>query len=452
MRSLVRHLALTMGVAMLAAPVQADTPLPRTTDGYPDRPLMIMAPANPGGGWDQTSRVIQHVLVTRGIVPVPVEVFNRGGAGGTIGLAELVSRHRRDPHLLMTGGAVMVGAIELHRSPFTLRDTVPLARLINEYEAVAVPPASPHASLRDLLAAWKAAPRDMIWGGGSAGGIDHILVGLLAQSLDIAASDVRYVAFAGGGEAAAAVMGGQVTAAISGYGEWKGLADGGRVRLLATSSATRLADNAPPTFREQGVELAVANWRAVFAPPNIDADARAWLVSALQRMHETPEWQTYLRNNQWEDAFLDGPAFDQFVADEAATTRRALASIGLGEAGDGYAALGPWAFPALVSVGLLISLLVVRNEEPPTARDIPVQIVPLAMTALLLTAYAVAFERLGFIASTTAFMTLQARVLGSRRWLRDLIVSLAVAILAYGLFDRLLHVRLPWGDWLELLR
>jgi putative tricarboxylic transport membrane protein len=429
----------------LAGGVKADQPLERSADGYPNRPLMIMAPANPGGGWDQTSRVIQHVLTTRRIVPVSVEVFNRGGAGGTIGLAELVSRHRRDPHVIMTAGAVMVGAIEVHQSPFTMKDTVPLARLINEYEAVGVPASSPHRSLRDLLAAWKADPASVTWGGGSAGGLDHILVGLLARSVSIPSDQVRYVAFAGGGEAAAAVMGSQVTAGISGYGEWKGLADSGRLRLLATSSPARIASGAPPSFAEEGVDLTIANWRCVLAPPGTSPDSRAWLVAALSQMRSTPEWQTYLKNNYWEDSFLAGSELDRFLDQEMATTRSVLASINLGQAGRGYAAIGPWAFPAVVLTVLVLALVIAgrTNATQFSTPEGPIQIAPLLMTAALLALYVTAFDAFGFVLSTALFMTLQARVLGSRNWARDIVISGVVAAGAYALFDRVLNVKLP---------
>jgi putative tricarboxylic transport membrane protein len=438
----IRTAALATTVATVSA---GDVPLQRTTEGFPNRPLMIMAPANPGGGWDQTSRVIQHVLVSRHIVPVSVEVFNRGGAGGTIGLAELVSRHRRDPHVIMTAGAVMVGAIEVHQSPFTISDAIPLARLVNEYEAVAVPASSAYTSLRDLLSAWKADPGGITWGGGSAGGLDHILVGLLARAVGIASDQVRYVAFAGGGEAAAAVMGGQVTAGISGYGEWKGLADGGRLRLLATSSQRRITADAPPTFSEEGVDLTMANWRCVLAPPEASPESRAWLINALRQMRATPEWQTYLKNNYWEDSFLEGPEFDRFLEREIETTRSVLGSINLGQAGRGYAAIGPWTFPAVVFMGLLVSMVLVWRGDRPlaSAREGPLQATPLMMTGALLAAYAAAFERVGFVLATTLFMILEARVLGSRRWLRDVLVSAVVAAAAYVLFDRVLNVRLP---------
>jgi len=440
----------------LAALVVLALPLPRTPDGYPNRPIMIMAPANPGGGWDQTARVIQQVLLTQDIAPEPVEVFNRGGAGGTIGLAELVSRHRRDPYVLMIGGSVMVGAIVTHRSPFSLTDAVPLARLINEYEVVAVPPGSPYQTLGDLLAAFRENPASISWGGGSAGGIDHMLVGLLAREMGVRPSAVRYVAFAGGGDAAAAVMGGQVTAAVSGYGEWKGLADGGRVRLLGVSSPARIAPDAPPAFSELGINVALSNWRGIVAPPDITPAAQAWLVDALEQMRGTAEWQTYLRNNHWQDSFLAGSAFEEFLARDLESTAQILDTLELGEAGAGYAALGPWAFPSIVLLGLAISTAAVtyrarkRADAAPAARGGAGR--PVMQTAILLTAYLLAFERVGFVPATVVYLVLQSRVLGSRNLRRDAIVAVALTLAAYGIFDRVLDVKLPAGQWLERQR
>lgn len=435
--------------AQLLAAALAIVALPRTPDGYPNRPIMIMAPANPGGGWDQTARVIQQVLLTGQIVPEPVEVFNRGGAGGTIGLAELVSRHRRDPYVLMIGGSVMVGAIVTHRSPFSLVDAAPLARLINEYEVVAVPSASPYHTLTELLDAFRKDPSSVSWGGGSAGGIDHMLVGLLAREAGVPPSAVRYVAFAGGGDAASAVMGGQVTAAVAGYGEWKGLADGGRLRFLGVSSPARIAPEAPPSFTESGVNVVLSNWRGIVAPPGVPPAARAWLISALEQMRATTEWQTYLKNNHWEDSFLAGTAFEEFLARDLASTAQILGGLQLGEAGAGYAALGPWVFPSAVLAGLVLSsaLVIRKSQRASLARQRPVLV-----TAALLAGYVLAFERLGFVAATMIYLPLQARILGSRRLVRDAIVAVALTMVAYAVFDRVLDVKLPAGEWFEMMR
>ena len=452
-------LALVLGIAYLQSAAPADAAegtLARTSDGYPNRPIMIMAPANPGGGWDQTARVVQHVLLRRPVTPEPVEVFNRGGAGGTIGLAELVSRHRRDPYILMIAGSVMVGAIVTHQSPFTLTDAVPLARLVSEYEVVAVPANSRFRTLRELLDAFRQDPSSVSWGGGSAGGIDHMLAGLLAREVGVPPTAVRYVAFTGGGDAAAAVMGGQVTAAISGYGEWKGLADAGRVRFLAISSPSRIAPDAPPAFAESGLNVVLSNWRGVFAAPDIPASARTWLITALEQMRETEEWQAYLENNHWEDSFLAGNAFQDFLTRDTQSTADILDALQIGAQGAGYAAVGPWAFPSVVLFGLAVSSLAALR----TARRSPLVhsaatrrlARPVVETAALLTGYLLFFERLGFVIATFTYLTLQSRILGSRRLRRDLLVALAITLLAFGVFDRLLDVKLPSGYWLEVLR
>ena len=433
-----------------------DSPLERTATGYPNRRIMIMAPANPGGGWDQTARVMQHVLRAGQIIREPVEVFNRGGAGGTIGLAELVGRHRRDPYVLMVGGSVMVGAIITHGSPFTLRDVVPLARLVSEYEVIAVPPASPFNTLADLLEAFRKDPSSVSWGGGSAGGIDHMLAGLLAREVGVPPSGVRYVAFTGGGDAAAAVMGGQVTAAISGYGEWKGLADGGRLRLLAISAPSRIGADSPPTFVESGVNVVLSNWRGVFAAPEVAPDARAWLVAALERMRATEDWQDYLRNNHWEDSFLAGEAFEQFLAGDIRAATGILDALQLGRAGAGYAAVGPWAFPSIVLIGLAVSsaIAIRKTRRSPRVESFDGRSIngAVVQTAAVLAGYVILFERAGFVIATFVYVVLQSRILGSRHLRRDVLVSLAISVLAYGLFDRLLQVKLPAGAWFDALR
>ena len=196
--------------------------------GFPSKPITIVAPANPGGGWDQTARQIQQVLASQHIINVPIEVANRPGAGGTIGLAEFITTNRNDPHSILVLGRVMMGAILTNHSAVTLSETVPLARLLNEYEAIAVPANSKYQTLRELIEDFKKDPEHVSWGGGSAGGTDHILIGMLAQAAGISPKRTNYIAHSGGGEAAVAVMGGHVTAGVSGYGEWKPHVKSGR--------------------------------------------------------------------------------------------------------------------------------------------------------------------------------------------------------------------------------
>ena len=328
-----RFCAVAVGCALLAGCAVGVTPdrppdaLEPTAAGYPRGALTLLAPANPGGGWDQTARQIQQVWTEAGILGVPVEVVNRGGAGGTIGLADFVNRG--DPHTVMVFGQVMLGAIRTNRTPLSIDDTVPLARLLDEYEVVAVPAGSPHETLADLMRDFRAEPERVSWAGGSAGGIDHMLAGLLALAAGVDPTRVNYVAHSGGGEAAVSVMGGHVTAGISGFGEWKAHAEGGRLRVLAVSSAERIAGSDTPTLRESGLDVVIANWRGILAPPGTDDETRAWLIEALARLRASAAWQDILRRNDWEDSFLAGADFERFLEQEGTTADEILRSIGL---------------------------------------------------------------------------------------------------------------------------
>ena len=172
----------------------------------------IMAPAAPGGGWDQTARTMQQALQDEKISG-SVQVVNVPGAGGTIGLAQFVNSAKGDPNQLIVGGYVMVGAILTNASPVTLKQVTPIARLTGEYEVIVVPTASDIKDMAGLVAKLKADPGSVSWAGGSAGGTDHITAGLVAKAAGVDPTKVNYVAFSGGGEALAAILGGQVTVA-----------------------------------------------------------------------------------------------------------------------------------------------------------------------------------------------------------------------------------------------
>ncbi len=235
----------------------------------------------------------------------------------------------------MMMGLVMVGAIATNQSEVTLDDVTPIARLIAEFEVIVVPADSEYQTLDDLITAFKADPTAISWGGGSAGGTDHILVGLIAQAVGVDPTKVNYIAHSGGGEALAAILGGQVSAGVSGVGEWQDQIASGELRALAVSGSaasaaatptagTPMADAAAgtptpsvaPTLREQGVDVELANWRGLVAPPGISDEARQCLVSVVEQMHGSDAWQQTLAKYGWQDFFLPGEEFGQFLAEE----------------------------------------------------------------------------------------------------------------------------------------
>jgi len=289
---------------------------------------MIMAPAAPGGGWDQTARTMQEVLGAEGISG-SVQVQNVPGAGGTVGLAQFVSQNAGKGDQLIVGGYVMVGAILTNASPVSLADVTPIARLTGEYEAIVVPASSPIQNIGELVEALKADPGAVSWAGGSAGGTDHIAVGLLAKAAGVDPTKINYIAYSGGGEALAAILGSQVTAGISGLGEFKAQADAGTLRILAVTSEERIEGVDAPTLKEAGLDVVLQNWRMVAAAPGISADQKAAILADVEKMVNSASWQAALETKGWANTYLAGDAFQAQLDADIASTATILKDIGL---------------------------------------------------------------------------------------------------------------------------
>lgn len=290
--------------------------------------LSIMAPASPGGGWDQTARSMQAVLQDAGIVP-NVQVTNVPGAGGTIGLAQFANTAEGDPTQLIVGGYVMVGAIIANNSPVTLADVTPIARLTGEYEAIVVPASSPIQTMEDLVAELKEDPGAVSWAGGSAGGVDHIAVGLIAKAAGVDPTQINYIPFSGGGEALAAILGAQVTAGVSGYGEFAGQIESGDLRLLAISAPEPVEGIDARTLKDAGLDVDVQNWRMVAAGPDLTDEQKAELVATVEAMVETDQWKETLARNGWLNTFLAGDDFAAYIDSQIEDTGQVLKDIGV---------------------------------------------------------------------------------------------------------------------------
>jgi putative tricarboxylic transport membrane protein len=314
----------TMWRGLLAAAALAGL----TTSALAQAELKIMAPAAPGGGWDQTARSMQQALTQSGIVK-NVQVTNVPGAGGSIGIAQFVNGAKGDGSQLMVNGYVMVGALLTNKSPVTLDQTTPIARLTAEYEAIVVPANSPIKNAKDLAAAVKADPAKVTWAGGSAGGVDHIAAALFAKEAGADPTKINYIPFSGGGEALAAILGGKVTAGISGYGEFESQIKAGKLRLIGTTSAKKLPNVDGPSLTEQGVNLEIANWRSVVAPPGITPEQRKTLTETLDKLAKSKEWTEILKQKGWDDAYLSGDQFAQFLKQEQSRVTEVLKSVGL---------------------------------------------------------------------------------------------------------------------------
>ncbi|MFJ6673695.1 Bug family tripartite tricarboxylate transporter substrate binding protein [Actinosynnema sp. NPDC091369] len=285
-----------------------------------------MAPADPGGGWDQTARAMQAAIDAAELAD-SVQVSNVGGAGGTVGLQKLATE--KSESYLMVTGLVMVGAVETNGVDKRLEDTTPIARLTAEDEVVVVPAESPYRTIEDLLAAVDAKGQGVTITGGSAGGTDHILAGMLLQALDIDPAKLNYVPYSGGGESLAALLGGKVDAGISGVGEYVEQIKAGKLRALGTSGPKEHPELKAPTFKKLGKGVELINWRGVVAPGSISVAAKDRLVKLVTDMHASPQWQEELKKKGWTDTFQTGHDFSTFLTVEIGRIKPVLQEIGL---------------------------------------------------------------------------------------------------------------------------
>jgi putative tricarboxylic transport membrane protein len=239
-----------------------------------------------------------------------------------------VNSSKGDPNALMMGGMVMVGGIVQNNSAVKMSQVTPVARLTSEYEVIVVPANGPK-TLKELLDKFKANPGSVSWGGGSAGGTDHILAGLIAKAIGVEPAKVNYVPFKGGGEAVSAIIGGHVSAGISGLSEFAQHIKSGKMRALAVSSPKAL--EGIPSLKEQGVDVELANWRGVFAAPGITPAQRDELIKVVQAGVKSKSWQESLQKNDWSDYWLAGDDYGKFVEAENKRLGDILAALSLGK-------------------------------------------------------------------------------------------------------------------------
>ncbi|MEW5654812.1 tripartite tricarboxylate transporter substrate binding protein [Streptomyces cinereoruber] len=290
--------------------------------------LRLMVPNSPGGGYDITARTAAKNAEEAGLTG-DVEVFNLPGAGGTVGLTRLVGEHGNG-RLAMSMGLGVVGAVHTNETPSTLTDTTPIARLTEEQDIVVVAKDSPYKTIQDLLAAWKKAPGKLPVGGGSSpGGPDHLAPMLMARAAGIAPKDVNYVPFDGGGELLASILGNKVAFGVSGVGEYLDQIEAGELRLLAVTGPKRVPGLDAPTLREAGLDTEFTNWRGIVAPPGLSDAERDKLVALVTALHDSPQWRESMKTHGWDDAFLPGERFGDFLAEQDRRVASVLKELGL---------------------------------------------------------------------------------------------------------------------------
>jgi putative tricarboxylic transport membrane protein len=290
--------------------------------------IKMMIPANPGGGWDTTGRALGKAMQDAKVADA-VTFENKGGAAGALGLAQFVNASKGDPNALMVMGAVMLGGIITGKPPVSITAATPIARLTSEYNVFVLPANSTFKTMADVVAQLKKDPGSVKWGGGSRGSTEHIAAAMIAREAGVDPARINYVAFRGGGEATAAILGGNVTIGGGGYSELAQYIEAGKMKAISVTSATRLKGISVPTLKEQGINVEIGNWRGVYGAPGITPDQRKELTEMVIKATKSKAWAEALEKNAWTPAVLSGDAFEKFVDNDFASLRATMVKSGM---------------------------------------------------------------------------------------------------------------------------
>lgn len=273
--------------------------------------MTLIAPAAAGGGWDTFQREQQQAMRVNKIVN-NIQVVNIPGAGGTIALGKLTTMTA--PNTLMVGGTGHIAAQIQFDTPAKIQDVTPIARVVEEFDIITVPADSPYNTMDELIEGWKADPAGVSWTGG--GSFDQLVATEIALSAGIDPKQMTFIPSDGGGEAIQALLNGTAKASTGGYADMYPQVEAGRLKVLGIAAEERLPGSDIPTLVEQGYDVTLTNWRALFAPPGLSDEQIAELQEIVAESVDTPEWKSAVERNFWMSAPLQGEELDQFVQDE----------------------------------------------------------------------------------------------------------------------------------------
>ncbi|TLP43161.1 MULTISPECIES: Bug family tripartite tricarboxylate transporter substrate binding protein [Cohaesibacter] len=321
---IVRTAIAVAGLALVPASVQAFEP---------ESPECI-APANPGGGWDFTCRQVGKSLQDLGLIKSTMQVVNLSGGGGGVAYAEVVNKRGDDNDLIIAASSATATRLAQGAYPGNTMDQVRWVGAIGaDYGVIAVSSKSDIKTLPELLEKMKANPASIAVAGGSAvGGWDHLKVLIAANAAGIEdVRKVKYIAFAGGGEAVTQLLAGSVQAFSGDISEAKGFVDSGDIRVIAVLSPERLDGDyaAFPTAKEQGVDAIGANWRGFYAPKDMSDEAYEAWVAKIDELYASDAWKAVMKNNGLAPLDLQGAEFEKFVSESVATIQKISRDIGI---------------------------------------------------------------------------------------------------------------------------
>lgn len=328
---MLKHFRIERG---LAAALLATGLLVTPAQAFEPDQTECIAPANPGGGWDFTCRQFGKVAQDLKLIPGTMQVVNLSGGGGGVAFAEVVNKRKDDNDLVVAASTATATRLAQNAYPGNSADQVRwLGSVGADYGVIAVSAKSEIETLPQLMDQIKADPRSIAFGGGSAvGGWDHLKILIAANKAGIEdVRSVKYIAFAGGGEAITQLLAGSLQAYTGDLSEAKGFVDSGDIKVLAVLAPERLdgafADF--PTAKEQGIDAVGANWRGFYAPGGMSDEAYDYWSQAIAQLSGSDEWKQVMETNGLAPLALSGAEFQQYVQNSISEIEALSREIGL---------------------------------------------------------------------------------------------------------------------------
>jgi putative tricarboxylic transport membrane protein len=301
---------------------------------YPEKPIVVVAPSGAGGGWDLTARALTKALNETGLVKQTMTVENKPGGGGTVFMAEYATQDKKNDYkLFVNSPPIIINHLkEEGNSPFGYKDTTPLAQLTKDYGAIVVKADSKFNSLQQVIEEIKKEPKSVTVAGGSGpGSMDHLVAVLPIYKSGLDPKKVKYVSYDGGGEAIAALLGGNadvIATDASTVGEYL---KAGKVKVLAVSSPERLEGDLKdvPTMKELGIDTEFTIWRGVFGPKEMSEEAKQYWTDTLKKLSEHEKWKAELEAHGWQAEYKGPEDFVKFLEEQEQLIGDMLKSLGM---------------------------------------------------------------------------------------------------------------------------
>jgi putative tricarboxylic transport membrane protein len=314
----------TFAPGMVAAPAQAQS-------WKPEQPIEIIVNCAPGCGPDRMARLMQNVFPAHKLVDPAITVQNRTGGGGAVAQTYL-NQFAGNGHYLFHSGKSVLTTHAMGRTVAPYTELTPVANLFGEYIGIAVKADSPIKSGRDLIERLKKDPAAVSFGvASSLGNTNHQGIAGALKAVGIDVRKTRNVVFQSGALAITAMLGGHIDAVPVSVGSWVPHMQTGAARVIAVSSAQRLPGHFAqiPTWREQGADSVVSNWRAMFGPKNMTPPQVAFWEAQFQKLMDTPEWKSEMVKLHGLSEFMGAARFKKYMEEDYADIKAFLVALDL---------------------------------------------------------------------------------------------------------------------------